>query len=340
MASNTDNRITIPDFMASWPSDRGWPWNARLHVDSDSIKAESEQWLRNYDGIDGTFVDKIIQGRFPDIACLIYGHQARDHCLLMALIMLHFFVIDEVTDHEEEAEVREKTEAMALALQSPGTPSSLSLEDTWVGTRMAADITTRYRETGTPASWKFFVDTFIDYLDGVADEAAARTKPILSRADYLALRTKTIGVLPGMAMALIDCELRDGFLDLPVVKSLMGLTVLILIHQNDMYSFDKEQARGEDGHNGVRVLMEERRIGVQAAMDSLGSETAGLVREFVRLCEDLPALEHETDGAHLRVLRDGCISWIMGMEVWYTQVTHRYGMQNLGTDRSYRPAQC
>ncbi|KAK7931142.1 terpenoid synthase [Apiospora marii] len=337
---STDNRITIPDFMASWPSDRGWPWEARHHVDSDSIKAESEQWLRNYEGIDGKSVDKIIQGRFPDIACLIYGHQARDHCLLMAIIMLHFFVIDEVTDHDDEAAVRERAEAMTHALQRPGSLASLSPDNTWVGTRMAADITTRYRDAGTAASWKFYVDTFIDYMDGVADEAAARTQPILSRADYLALRTKTIGVLPGMAMVLIGCELRDGFLDLPVVKSLMGLTVLILIHQNDMYSFDKEQAKGEDGHNGVRVLMEERGCGVQAAMDSLGGETAGLVREFVRLCENLPVLDQETDRAHLRVLRDGCISWIVGMEVWSTQVTHRYGMQNLGADRSYIPAQC
>lgn len=335
-----ENRITIPDFMASWPSDRGWPWEARYHVDSDSIKAESEQWLRNYEGIDGTFVDKIIQGRFPDIACLIYGHQARDHCFLMALIMLHFFVIDEATDHDGEAAVRAKTEAMAHALQRPGSLASPPPGDTWVGTRMAADITTRYRDAGTAASWQFFVDTFVDYLGGVADEAAARARPVPSRADYLALRTKTVGVLPGMAMALVACELRAGFLERPAVQSLMGLAVLILIHQNDLYSFDKERARGEDGHNGVRVLMEERGCGVQAAVDRLGGETGGLVREFVRLCDDLPALEDETDAAHLRVLRDGCVSWIVGMEVWYTQVTHRYGMQNLGADRSYRPAQC
>ncbi|KAK8069930.1 terpenoid synthase [Apiospora phragmitis] len=319
--SSTDERITIPDFMASWP-----------------IKAESEQWLRDYEGIEDAFVDKIIRGRFPDIACLIYGHQAKEHCLLMALIMLHFFVIDEETDHEEEAAVREKTEAMARALQRPGS-LALSKSDAWVGIRMAADITTRYSAAGTHGSWKFFVDTFIDYLDGVAEEAAARDKPILSRTEYLALRFKTIGVLPGMAMVLIDCELQDGFLDLDIVKSLMGLTVLILIHQNDIYSFDKEQARGEDGHNGVRVLMEERKIGVQEAMDRLGSETGNLVKQFVRLCMNLPTLEDETNNAHFRVLRDGCISWITGMEVWYTQVTKRYGMQNLGKDRKYRPSQ-
>ncbi|KAK8085447.1 terpenoid synthase [Apiospora hydei] len=336
---STDIRITIPNFMAPWPSGKGWPWDATPHVESDSIKAESEQWMRSYDGIEGAFVDKIMRGRFPDIACLIYGHQAREHCLLQALIMLHFFVIDEVTDHEGEIAVREKAEAMTHALRNPGSLAALPA-DTWVGVRMAADISARYSAIGTRASWQFFVDTFIDYLDGVVDEAAARDKPILSRADYLALRTKTIGVLPGMAMALIECELQPGFLDLDVVKSLMGLTVLILIHQNDMYSFDKEQVRGEDGHNGVRVLMEERGLGVQEAMDCLGRETGDLVRQFVRLCENLPRLEDETNDKHFRVVRDGCVSWIIGMEVWYTQVTSRYGMQNLGKDRSYRPAQC
>ncbi|KAK8014284.1 terpenoid synthase [Apiospora arundinis] len=335
---SADLRIRIPDFMAPWPpQEQGWPWQARMHPATDGIQAESEQWLRAYEGVEGTLVDKIVKGRFPDIACLIYGHQSREHCLLAALIMLHFFVIDEVTDHEGEAAVREKADAMTHALRNPGLP--LGASDEWVGVRMAADITTQYRAVGTRESWEFFVDTFADYLDGVVIEAAARDKPILSRADYLAIRVKTIGILPGMAMALVDCDLQPGFLDLDVVKSLMGLSVLILIHQNDLYSFDKEQARGEDGHNGVRVLMEERQIGVQAAMDSLGGETTALVREFVHLCENLPILGDETNNAHLRVLRDGCISWIIGMDVWYTQVTKRYGMQRLDKDRTYRPTQ-
>ncbi|KAK8098127.1 terpenoid synthase [Apiospora kogelbergensis] len=336
---SADPRIKIPDFMSPWPSKQhGWPWEARMHIDSQSIIAESEQWVRAYEGVDGTLVDKIMKGRFPEIACLAWGHQTREQCLLAALVMFHFWVVEEVTDHEDEASVREKADAMTQALQHPGSSLTAPLPVTeWVGVRMAADITTKYKAIGTYESWKFYVDTFVDYLDAVVGEVAVRNKPISSRADYLRLRVNTIGILPGIALALIDCDLQPDFLELNVVKSLMSLTVLIMIHQNDLYSFDKEQAQGDDSHNGVRVLMEERKIGVQEAMDYLGGETTDLMREFVYLCENLPTLKDERNNQHLRVLRDGCISWIIGIEVWYTQVTMRYGMQRLDKDRTYIP---
>ncbi|KAI3532817.1 hypothetical protein CABS01_04647 [Colletotrichum abscissum] len=364
--------IQIPDFLADWRRHPSWPspYPPNNHPDSQYIKAESESWLRGYchsdakpnsinKGINELFISKIIAGDFPEIACIIYAHQPARHVLLAALVMLHFFVIDEFTDNvddteEGEAQVRRQSAAMVRAFRHPeevGRDRDGDGDDeAWVGVRMAADIAIRYRSDavgGTPDSWDFFVDSFADYLDGVGDEVALRrTGPdgeagghncVPSRERYVAVRRRTIGVLPGMALLLIDRAIRPGFLRIPAVDSLLGLCVDVIINQNDIYSFDKEQARGEDGHNGVRVLMEEDRMGAQEAMTKLGGETSDLVKEFLGACEGLPVLEDEVDDANLSILRDGCVSWILGMEVWSTLVTKRYGMQRLDGERRYTP---
>ncbi|KAK1481746.1 hypothetical protein CCUS01_15955 [Colletotrichum cuscutae] len=364
--------IQIPDFLAGWRRHPSWPspYPPNNHPDSQYIKAESESWLRGYchsnakpdsinKGINELFISKIIAGDFPEIACIIYAHQPARHVLLAALVMLHFFVIDEFTDNvddteEGEAQVRRQSAAMVRAFRHPeevGRGRDGDGDDeAWVGVRMAADIAMRYRGGavgGTLDSWNFFVDSFADYLDGVGDEVALRrTGPggeagghscVPSREGYVAVRRRTIGVLPGMALLLIDRAIRPGFLRIPAVDSLLGLCVDVIINQNDIYSFDKEQAKGEDGHNGVRVLMEEDRIGAQEAMTKLGEETSDLVKEFLGACEGLPVLEDEVDDVNLGILRDGCVSWILGMEVWSTLVTKRYGMQRLDGERRYTP---
>ncbi|OHE93970.1 hypothetical protein CORC01_10757 [Colletotrichum orchidophilum] len=374
--TDPETRIKIPDFLADWRTKPSWPspYPPRRHAQSESIKAEAERWLRSYhrndisndgdgdngggSGISNTFISKIIAGDFPDIACLIYAHQDAKHTLLAALVMLHFFVIDEFTDtiegnEEGEANVRRQSAALVRAFRDPDYPplpprdedGAGTDKDVWVGIRMAADIASRYRSDsvgGTAESWAFFVDSFADYLDGVGDEVALRRRPCVPcRAEYMAVRRRTIGVLPGMALLLIDRAVRPGFFAIPAVDAMLRLCVDIIINQNDIYSFDKEQARGEDGHNGVRVLMEEEEKeapgpgSVQEAMNRLGEETRVLVGRFVELCENLPTLEDEVDNAHLGILREGCVSWIVGMEVWSTLVTKRYGMQRLDGDRYY-----
>ncbi|KAK1640974.1 isoprenoid synthase domain-containing protein [Colletotrichum phormii] len=364
--------IQIPDFLADWRQTASWPspYPPNRHPDSDYIKSESENWLRRYScststtkpkpksinkGINDLFISKIIAGDFPEIACLIYAHQPTRHVLLAALVMLHFFVIDEFTDNVEdtvdgERQVRRQSAAMVHAFRHPEeieVSATTGEDEEWVGVRMAADIAIRYRSDavgGTSDSWDFFVDSFAEYLDGVGDEVALRRKVdgkgkecVPSREGYIAVRRLTIGVLPGMALLLIDRAIRPNFWQIPAVDSLLRLCVDIIINQNDIYSFDKEQAKGEDGHNGVRVLVEEDGVGVQEAMTKLGQETKVLVREFVGLVEDGPALEDEVDDTNLRILRDGCVSWILGMEVWSTLVTKRYGMQRLDEERRYTP---
>ncbi|KAF5525672.1 Delta(6)-protoilludene synthase [Colletotrichum aenigma] len=297
-----DTMVTIPDFLARWPAEKGWPWRVELHPDSESIKSEAETWMRSFSGIPANFINKIIAASFPEIACINYAHMDTASCLLAAQVMLLFFVIDETTDTRDEEEVRRQCSIVKDAFYFSGAAhkkpksseqlSSLEL--------MAKDVAERYLEIGTKESWQLFRDLFNDYLDGVVEEAGLRRRlPALpSRNEYMTVRQKTIGMYPSIAFLLIKCEVRRESWEEPTIQSLMNMCFRIIINQNDMYSFDKEQAKGEDSHNGVRIMMNEFDIGVQEAMDRLGAETRELVSTFIDLSENMPTTETMKDYEH------------------------------------------
>lgn len=55
----------------------------------------------------------------------------------------------------------------------------------------------------------------------------------------------------------------------------------------DICSYNVEQARGDDQHNLITVIMKERGLDVQGAMDSLGAWHRELVSDFVGAMIDL-----------------------------------------------------
>ncbi|KAJ0382537.1 hypothetical protein COL922a_012349 [Colletotrichum nupharicola] len=299
--------------------------------------------MRSFSGIPANFINKIIAASFPEIACINYAHMDTASCLLAAQVMLLNFVIDETTDTGDEEEVRRQCSIVKDAFSFSGAAqnnpkysgplSSMEL--------MAKDVAERYLATGAKESWQLFRDLFNDYLDGVVEEAGLRRRlPALpSRIEYMTVRQKTIGMYPSIAFLLIKCEVRRESWEEPTVQSLVNMCFrIIIINQNDMYSFDKEQAKGEDSHNGVRIMMNECDIGVQEAMDRLGAETRELVSTFIDLSENMPTTETMKDYEHQQLLLEGCIAWIIGMDVWSLHVTTRYhGQGGLNKYRAYKP---
>ncbi|KAI8156636.1 Delta(6)-protoilludene synthase [Colletotrichum sp. SAR 10_65] len=337
-----DTMVTIPDFLAHWPAEKGWPWRVELHPDSENIKSEAETWMRSFSGIPANFVNKIVAASFPEMACINYAHMDKGSCLLAAQVMLLFFVIDETTDTGDKEEVRRQclivkdafsfSDAVHNKPPSSGHLSSMEL--------MAKDVAERYLATGTKESWQLFRDLFNDYLDGVVEEAGFRRRlPALpNRNEYMTVRQRTIDMYPSIAFLLIKCEVRRESWEEPTIQSLMDMCFRVIINQNDMYSFDKERAKGEDSHNGVRIMMNEFDIGVQEAMDRLGAETRGLVSTFIDLSENMPTTETMEDYEHQKLLLEGCIAWIIGMDVWSLHVTTRYhGQGGLNKYRAYKP---
>ncbi|KAF4833881.1 Delta(6)-protoilludene synthase [Colletotrichum tropicale] len=221
---------------------------SRAATDSERIKSEAEKWMWSFSGIPANFVNKIIASSFSEIACINYAHMDKGSCLVATQVMLLFFLIDETTDTGDEEEVRRQCLIVKDAFSFSGAvhnkpPSSDHLSSMEL---MAKDVAERYLTTGTKESWQLFRDLFNDYLDGVVEEAGLRRRlPALpSRNEYMTMRQKTIGMYPSIAFILIKHEVRREGWEEPKIQSLMDMCFRIIINQNDMYSFDKEHAKG------------------------------------------------------------------------------------------------
>lgn len=57
----------------------------------------------------------------------------------------------------------------------------------------------------------------------------------------------------------------------------------------DVCSYNVEQARGDDDHNLITVIMKERGLDVQGAMDNLGTWHHERVTRFVAKFDNLPS---------------------------------------------------
>jgi len=109
----------------------------------------------------------------------------------------------------------------------------------------------------------------------------------------------------------------------PTVERLAVLSADLIAMGNDLYSYNKEQACGDDSHNLVTVVMNELGLEVQDAFDWIGRCNDGMIEEFLALYEDLPVFEDESETANreLRVYVDGIGNWVRGNDQWSFEVS-------------------
>jgi hypothetical protein len=80
------------------------------------------------------------------------------------------------------------------------------------------------------------------------------------------------------------------------------------------------QARGDDGHNLVTIVMNERKIGLHAALQWISELHDELADEFMVAYKKLPS-SLDPDVA---TYADGLGNWVRGNDVWSFEVCHHY----------------
>lgn len=186
------------------------------------------------------------------------------------------------------------------------------------------DLRERMIEVGVP-SW---IDRFGEQLDRLfktfVDEAKYRvleTVPDLKR--YRKMREVSVGLYFGFRLG----ELTDG-IEIPpiarehsVIRSLESRAAYIVGLANDIYTVEKEMARGEV-NNMVLVLMHEENLEFEAALERAAGLHDAETREFMHQVGTLPSFGAEVDG-HIRRYVEVLTSMISGHRIWARE-TGRY----------------
>ncbi|GJJ07727.1 hypothetical protein Clacol_001932 [Clathrus columnatus] len=176
------------------------------------------------------------------------------------------FLIDEHTDCVDAGTARTRVDIIMNAIRNPHIPRPQNEE--WVGGEVARQFWANaiYR-ISLPAQTRF-INELQAYLDSIVDEASDReSRHIRNIEDYFKIRRGTIGAKPLFAICEMYMNIPEEVIRHPVIKKLSELVVNMIIIGNDLYSYNVEQARGDEIHNLVTIVMHEFKLDIQGAMN-------------------------------------------------------------------------
>ncbi|KAJ7627810.1 isoprenoid synthase domain-containing protein [Mycena polygramma] len=279
--------IYLPETM------KKWPWARAINPYYEEVFAQSKadfHTLKPFNTASQYAFDKCDFGR---LASLAYPHASKEHLRVGCDLMNVFFIIDEYTDVENVPMVREMIDIVIDALEHPHKKRP-------EGEVVLGEVVRRFWEltlkSATPNVARHFLDAFNDYLESVVEQAEDRESDTPLTVDgYLKMRRRNIGIRPSFMPAELGLTLPDEVFYHPVVQELQYLIAELVFLDNDMVSYNKEQATGNSCHNILTVAMREFNIDLQAALGWLYEHHAQVQVRFFGALERVPSFGPQVD---------------------------------------------
>jgi len=243
------------------------------------------------------------------------------------------FILDDYSDDKSGEGTRQMADSFINALRDPtwddGTPFA----------RMARELGERLA-MGTATARKRYIDTYDDYLDATVSEAENREQgAVLGLNDYLEHRRGNSGMY--IAYAMIECmlsiDLQPEVFNHPALWNLTKIAGDMFFIQNDVYSYNKEQAGGHSANNIVTVIQHERGVDLQEAMDITGELFASRAEEFKMWEGRLPSWGLEIDTAVAEYIK-GMGACVRGYIEWCLSTSRYFGSSVEEVKRTRRVA--
>jgi len=191
-------------------------------------------------------------------------------------------------------------------------------------------------KTATPASQKHFVESFEDYLDSVIEQAEDRDRDINRDVEgYFKMRRQNIGARPSFVPAELGLDLPDEAFYHPVVLDLSCYITDLIILDNDIASYNKEQASGDDRHNIITIVMRELNLDLAGAMAWAAEYHAEREEKFIQGLNFLPTFSPQVD-TQLREYVLGLANWPRSNDCWNFESGRYFGSKGLEIQKTRR----
>ncbi|KIN06849.1 hypothetical protein OIDMADRAFT_107833 [Oidiodendron maius Zn] len=268
--SESAKTLYLPDTLLNWP------WPRRINEKYGEVSAESSAWCRSFKAFNQRSQEAFDRCDFEHL---------RTGCDLMNL----FFVIDEYTDVESASAVQQFVDVIVDALNNPKKPRPS-------GEVLLGEMTRQFwslaMKSASLTAQKHFVIAFTDYLESVVDQAKKRNDTYLCTVEeYLRNRRHNIGARPCYAVAEFNLNLPDEVLHNKTIKQLEYLATDIIILGNDILSYNKEQAIGDDRHNIVTIVMHQLGLNIDSAVAWAVRYQTDLQEKFLQQWRNVPCFE-------------------------------------------------
>ncbi|KXN89339.1 Alpha-muurolene synthase [Leucoagaricus sp. SymC.cos] len=294
----------------------------RISRHRKQVTVETKKWLFQGDNLSeerrnsfhGLNAGLLTAMTYPDAAC----PQLR----VCNDFLTFLFHLDNLSDDMDNRGTRSVGDVVLNSLYHPFTYNS----PVRIG-RMTRNLYKRVILTASPGTQQRFIETMDFFFQSVTQQALDRATGVIpDLKSYIALRRDTSGCKP--CWALIEyarnLKLPDEVMEHPTILALGEATNDLVTWSNDIFSYNVEQSKG-DTHNMIPVVMNERGLSLQEAVDFVGEMCKASIDRFRRERENLPSWGPEND-CQVRDYVNGLADWIVGSLHWSFESTRYFGI--------------
>jgi hypothetical protein len=320
--------------------DFGMPIQARYNPHHDAAEQHNLRWLHDYGMLaDPEAVRVYSSWRMADLAARCWPDASADDLGLTVDLKSFYFLFDDQFDGpqgDDPSKVAAVCQDLtAIVHQDPAvvprSPVTAAFADLWDRSR---DGMSRPWVDRTACDWERY---FASYPHEAINR---RSRTIPTMDDYLTIRRGSAATesVTDMVERLNRIEVPLVAFHSPQLRIMRQIAADVPFICNDVYSYEKETARG-DVYNLVTVLCHERRQSMEQAVKEIQAMVARQVHRFVELRDQVGQMMDnlvlsDPQRQHVRRYVTGLGDWLCGHNDWMTHtVRYRAG----GTPPAYRP---
>ncbi|KAF7346245.1 Terpenoid synthase [Mycena sanguinolenta] len=304
----------------------GWPWARQINPYYAEVKADSANWFRSFNAFGPKAQAAFDLCDFSLLASLAYPKLNKEQLRTGCDMMMLFFVFDEYTDDKSASVVEHYAGIVMDALHHPEIPRPVN--ECLLG-EVARQFWALAVKSSSPMSQKRFIQTFARYTAAVVEQAADRDrKHVRSIEEYMYLRRFTIGAEPSYIPLILSMDLPDEVIDHPAIVSLSAFVTDMIIFDNDICSYNKEQAAGDDLHNILTIVMKEKNVSLEGALAWVAQHHKDAAQAFLENWKSLPHWSPEID-SQVEEYIHGIGHWVRANDCWNFESGRYFGRDGL-----------
>ncbi|KDR79140.1 hypothetical protein GALMADRAFT_137032 [Galerina marginata CBS 339.88] len=322
-------QFVIPDFYAKCP------WTRKLSKHFLEIKAESDAWVESFCPFNDEGLEGLRRINCALLGCHLYATLDKELIRLGCDLMALFYVLEEYTDVANHDETSKICEIVMDALRDP---RKARPDGEHVVGVISKDFSTRlskYPPPGDKCLERFICD-IDDYLSAVVEEARIRSRGQHSSfQDFFKIRLYTVGCKPTCGICEFGLDLPVEVLSHPKIQAIRENAPYLMAITNDIYSFAMERSRGGGlaSHNSVELIMAEKNLDVQAAIEWLERGVSKVVDTFLDDINSLPSWGNKVD-QKVKIYVDGVAQVLRGADDWSYESRRYFGNKGLEVQKS------
>ncbi|KAG1805220.1 terpenoid synthase [Suillus subaureus] len=295
--------IYLPDTMTNWP----WPRAINPHF--EAVKIEADAWFHSFKALDPEILEE-------------FDKCGAEHLRVGCEIMDIQLFVDEVTDRSTAA----GTNAIVnIAIDALHNPHKIRPEGENIIGEMMQQCSTHAMQTISMTCQRRFIDVFTTYFRAVAVEAIDREqKHCRSIDEHFKHRRETSGILVWLLLCGMEMELPDEVFYHPAIVDMVECAADLVTVDNDMLSWNREQASGNDYNSLITVVMLELDLDIGSAMGWAAAYHTKLKKRFTDGLAKIPSWGPSTD-ILVKEYLDGLGTWVRASYCWSFDVQRYFG---------------